>query len=224
MLVGTHTEVVLRQGWAAVTASLTVWQQFLASQAYPDTFNEAAEAVSTSALLYTRLATAQTVTIDYGIIFGRAAMPAVYITPGNANLANERIGMNIRPTEVAWVEEQGDVTITSVARTRIETECLAIVMKGLMLRAKPKLCSTIANGGFNYINVQYAGSRQPFAMPDLSKEGFGAFQASSRWMFDRHSSFPPILEEPQAPAYLSIHAFDAVDQWGNHGKVRPTEE
>lgn len=224
MLSCTHTLAVLTEGWAAITANVDTWADFFASQVYPEVIPSGeTEPVSASRILFAALTGDNAVDIDMGIVFGRAKLPYITISAGDERVINEAIGQNFVPSQVAWSEEQGSVTIDVMARTRAQCEAMHIAVKGLMLRAKYKLCSTVANSGYNYMNAYQSASRGPQAFGEITKEGFGGFRAFVRWTFERHDDYPPILAQPQAPAYLSIHAFDAVDQWGNHGKVRTSE-
>ena len=221
MLCTTHTLAVLLEGWAAITETADAWDAFFASQAYPLVIPRGqTEPVVASRVLY-GVFTDKPPAFDPGVVFGRAKSPAVYLTAGDERVINEAIGQNFNPAETAWGEESATVTIEIQANTRVECEALHIACKGIMLRAKHKLCATIADGGYNYMNVTQVGSQGPRAFDAITKEGFGGFRALVRCAFERHDEYPPILGPAITPAYLSIHAFDATDQWGNHGKVKP---
>lgn len=229
MLVTTHALMAFASGWTTITASKSVWVEFLSSQGYPDVpVRGQTDPQPLSGVLYDALveagvidplATLPAVPADEGIVMGRAQRTRLYFSGANVSLINETLGQNIVESVPATLDEQATLTIEVLAPTRVICEALQIVCKGILARATPWFCKDMG-----YERAQYAGSTLPQKMPDMTKEGNGGFRATVRWLFERTSEFPPILGPALTPSYLSIHATDAVDQWGNPGRVKTSQE
>ena len=229
MLVTTHALMAFASGWNTITASKATWMEFLGSQGYPDVpVRGETDPQPLSGVLYDALVDAgvidttapiPAVPADEGVIMGRAQRVRLYFAGSNITLINETLGQNIDETVPAGLDEQGNLTIEILAPTRVIAEVLLIVCKGILARATPWFCKDMG-----YERAQYAGSTLPQRFNDMTKEGNGGFRATVRWLFERWSEFPPILGPAIDPAYLSIHATDAVDQWGNPGRVKTSQE
>jgi hypothetical protein len=229
MLVTTHALMAFSSGWQTITASKATWMEFLESQGYPDVpVRGEADPQPLSGVLYTALVTEGVIDTtapiplipaDDGVVMGRAQRTRLYFAGNNVTLINETLGQNIDESVPASLDEQGNLTIEILAPTRIIAEVLMIVCKGILARATPWFCKDMG-----YERAQYAGSTLPQRYVDLTKEGNGGFRATVRWLFERTSTFPPILGPAIDPAYLSIYATDVVDPWGNPGRVKTKTE
>ena len=134
MLICTHTLAVLTEGWAAITQSADTWDAFFASQAYPRVIPRGeTESVPASRVIYSQLTGDDAVTLDVGIVFGRAKIPGIYISAGDERVINEAVGQNMNPSLPAWAEEAGSVTIDCIGKTRVQCEAIHIAVKGLSL-------------------------------------------------------------------------------------------
>ena len=229
MLVTTHALMAFSAGWRTITASKAVWMEFLASQGYPNVpVRGETDPQPLSGVIYDALvadgvintsAPIPAIPADEGIVMGRAQRIRLYFTGSDVNIINETLGLDVDEAAVATLDEQAKLTIEIQSPTRVINECLLIVCKGILARATSWFCKEMG-----YERAMYVSSTLPRAFGDMTKEGNGAFRSTVRWLFERTSSFPPILGPAIDPAYLSIHATDTVDQWGNPGRVKTSQE
>lgn len=234
MLADYHVLQCLKRGWAVLSASKEQWlNQF--SELYVPLVLKSGVAIagatlddyeSMAAQWYDQICAASgDAAKARGVIFvpayvhGNTPMPCVLV-----ELKMEPVRGNEQPMAINTVDSTyvryattSTVMLTIHAPTKAEVIAISIIVVSILGQSGAYLTRA---GGPRYRDPQIDRLTDLSPLPDLvNKEKIGAFRRAISFSLARDNIFPPLFEEPEAPAYLSVHASDSVDAWGNYGRV-----
>ena len=161
------------------------------------------------------------VVFDEAFVHGRTKPPAFIVELGGSELFEQALSdgrLGSRSGNVISTLLREQVTITAWASTKSLTQGMAILALAMMRHAH----RYFQQQGYSGQSLLRGADLSPWE--DLGAERHGNFRRRITWRFDREYRFPPLLGDEPAETTIVAHNEDAVDAFGNRGRVTPREE
>lgn len=165
-------------------------------------------------------ASAKTVVFDEAFVHGTTKPPALIVELGSSEeferlLGDGRLG---RSGNVITTLLREQVTITAWHPTKSVTQAMGILVLAMMRHSHSYF------GGRGYVGQGLERGADLAPWEDLGQERHGNFRRRITWRFEREYRFPPLLGDEPVETTIVAHHEDAVDAFGNRGRVSPREE
>ncbi len=163
---------------------------------------------------------AKLLAIDEAFVHGRTKPPALIVELGSSEefekpLGEGRLGQSGNVITTLLREQ---VTITAWHPTKSVTQGMSILVLAMMRYAHNYF------KGRGYTGQGLVRGADLSAWEDLGAERMGNFRRRITWRFEREYRFPPLLGDEPIETTIVAHHEDAVDAFGNCGRVSPREE
>lgn len=163
---------------------------------------------------------ASLVTIDRAFIHGRTKPPAFIVELGPSEeferpLGEGRLGKSGNVITTLLREQ---VHITAWHRDPVVTLAMGVLALAMMRHAH----GYFRDRGYSGQGLVRTADLSPWE--DLGTEKHGNYRRRITWRLEREYRFPPLLGDEPASTTIVAHHEDAVDAFGNYGRVSPREE
>ncbi len=216
MLADVHTLLALTALWKRIATVPGNWDAVFGSLALPVGLAEKWRRVLCPD------GDASKLKFDEALVNGRPpATPAMIVELGSSEEYEKLLGagqLGPRSDNAIVTMLRENVTITCWHPTKTVTQGMATLAMAMMRYAH----SYFQKQGYSGQGLVRTADLS--AWEDLSPERHGNFRRRITWRFEREYRFAPLLGDEPIETTIVAHHEDAVDAWGDPGRVSPREE